>query len=58
MYKFGEHSGLVPETYSVQQGRTGSDGLPEYRLRAADGQTVYGRPRLRPEDERDGWYKG
>ena len=36
--------GPVPETYYVQQGRMDSDGLPEYRLRAADGQPGYGRP--------------
>ena len=36
----------------------GGDGLPEYRLRAADDQPVYGGLRLGPEDEQDGWYKG
>ena len=35
----------------------GSDGLPEYRLRAADGQPVDARLRMRPEDERDGLCK-
>ena len=50
-YIFEECRGRLPATYYVQQGRMGSDGLPEYRLRAADGQPVYGRLRLRPEDD-------
>ena len=53
-----QRRGLVPEIYYVQQGRMGSDGLPEYRLRAVDGQPMYGRLRLSPEDDWDGKYKG
>ena len=53
-----ERRGLVPEVYYVQQGRMDSDGLPDYRLRAVDGQPVYARLRLSPEDDRDGKYKG
>ena len=36
MYIFEERRRLVPETYYVQRRRMGSDGLPEYRRRAAD----------------------
>lgn len=53
-----ERRELVPEIYYVQEGRMRSYGLPEYRLRAADGQPVYARLRLRPEDDRDCKYKG
>ncbi|KAL2048234.1 hypothetical protein N7G274_000145 [Stereocaulon virgatum] len=48
-----QYHGQTPETYYIKEGRYNHEGVPEYLLRKANGQEVYGR---RGRQEQDGWW--